>query len=198
MKLYKCIVSGFLAIAIIFSMTIPAFAVDSGAIVGAMEVAPDFGSWLWSTMKGTVNTIGSFISDDVCPGSSEEPGYNFRHNFVPQDTIVNGKAGTYYICKNCGLSAGEVLTPAYDTYVETLPAQGYNSDGSLMWSPAPSMMEYVSNYDGAVVCEHFLESEKNDNFNYDKATVNASFNCSANSMVVVPEVGANSSSYAYD
>jgi len=46
---------------------------------------------------------------------------------------VNGKAGTFYICKNCGLSAGEVLEPAYDDYVQDLPATGYNSAGKLVW-----------------------------------------------------------------
>ena len=61
MKPYKCIISVFLTIAITFSMVTPAFAVDPGTIIGAMEVAPDFGSWLWSGIKGSASFIGSFI-----------------------------------------------------------------------------------------------------------------------------------------
>ena len=41
----------------------------------------------------------------------------------------------FYVCRNCQKSAGEVLAPAYDDYVETLPAQGYDSSGGLLWSP---------------------------------------------------------------
>ena len=38
----------------------------------------------------------------------------------------------------CQKSAGEVLAPAYDNYVETLPAQGYDSSGKILWQPSYS------------------------------------------------------------
>ena len=36
----------------------------------------------------------------------------------------------------------EELKAAYDNYVETLPASGYNSDGSLLYSPTPYYLYY--------------------------------------------------------
>ena len=191
MKFYKRIISVFLVIAIISFLGIPALAVDSSAIVGALEVAPDFGSWLWSTMKGTVNTIGSFISDDVCPGSFEEPGYDFRHNFVPKDTIVAGKAGTFYVCSNCGKSAGEVLEPAYDEYVQELPATGYDSSGGLLWSPDFSYMRiYVyGSYENTryAYCPHSTE-DKEDTI----TDIVPSYDCEHMAITLWPLTGKNS------
>lgn len=133
LKVHKCIISGFLAIAISFSLSVSAFAVSPGVVIGAMEVVPDFGSWMWDTAKTGGNLIAGFIDDDYCAGA--ETSLNGRHDFVPQHTQVNGKTGTFYICKNCGKSAGEVLAPAYDNYVQTLPSTGYTSDGAILWHP---------------------------------------------------------------
>jgi len=122
-------------IAIVFSMCTPAYAVDFDGVIGAIQVAPDFGSWVWSAIKTGNSTFKWLTGDtDYCPGSGEQPGFNYRHDFIIQDTIVGSKAGTYYICKNCGLSAGEVLEPAYNDYVQNLPAQGIDSSGGLIYS----------------------------------------------------------------
>jgi len=132
LKIFKSIISGFAGIAIAISLCAPAYAVDFGGVVNAMQVVPDFGSWVWSAFK-TGNSSFKFLTGDknYCPGSGEQPGFNYRHDFTIQDTIVDGKAGTYYICKNCGMSAGEVLEPAYDDYVQDLPSTGYDSSGDL-------------------------------------------------------------------
>ncbi len=124
-----------MAIAIVTSLCMPVFAVNPEVVVGAMEVAPDFGSWIWSGIKGGADFIGSFISDDICPGGAENPGLNARHDFIPLHTTVNGKTGMFYVCRNCQKAAGEVLEPAYSDYVQDLPATGYNSAGKLVWQP---------------------------------------------------------------
>ena len=192
MKLFKNIIAGFLAIAITFSSTVPAFAVDPGTIVGALQVAPDFGSWLWDTAKTGGNLLAGFIdNDNYCPGA--ETSLNGRHDFAPQHTQINGKTGMFYICQNCGKSAGEVLAPAYNDYVETLPAQGYNSSGGLLWSPShgSSKAGFVRGSTSYVYCEHGEGKASGvvaDRFTY-------SFNCSSNFISLMPISGSRIFSY---
>ena len=75
--------------------------------------------------------MNSLFNENVCPGAG--PTANYRHIFEVQYTMSNVKLGYYNICKNCGESAGEVLEPAYQDQVSKLPAQGYTSDGGLVF-----------------------------------------------------------------
>lgn len=145
-----------MAIAIIISLCVPASAIDPSVVVEGMAVAPDFGSWLASGIKSGAYFLGSFLSDDICPGGAENPGFNARHDFVPQHTSVNGKTGMFYVCKNCQKSAGEVLEPAYDDYVETLPAQGYTSTGGFLWQP--TWADVLGLFPGNLKAPNYLES----------------------------------------
>ena len=89
-------------------------------------------------LSSGVQGIASFLNGDICALSSD--GYHYADSLF-SDHVGEGKDGAKYaeaICKFCGehfLCYATDLPPAYDDYVETLPASGYNSDGSLLYSP---------------------------------------------------------------
>ena len=130
MKILKSIIAVFLAVAIAVISFVPAFALDPGVIVDGAAVAPSFFDWAIGSMQSFGNWMNGFFNENVCQAAG--PTANYRHIFEVQYTMSNGKMGYYNICKNCGMSAGEVLEPAYQEQVSELPAQAYNSDGSLL------------------------------------------------------------------
>lgn len=136
-----------MVIVITIFFNVPAYAVldvviDPG-IADIWAVVPDLGSWLWNCYKTGGNAfMGLLDGDNYCPGA--ETSFNNRHNYASQHTTVDGKTGMFYICQNCGKSAGEVLASAYDTYVESLPATGYDSDGRLRF--LLPVKEFVASY----------------------------------------------------
>ena len=79
-------------------------------------------------MYGWQNLFVGLFDEDVCQASEE---YNSRHSFVKMHTTVDGKLGYYWICENCGKSAGEIAEEQYSGYVEGLPAAQIDDDGAL-------------------------------------------------------------------
>ena len=83
-------------------------------------------------------TAGDVASGTVCAGSSPD---KLHHGSVTAEGERGGvdKAGQPYVwvkCKYCGdmfKGYASDLSAAYDDYVSTLPASGYNSSGNLSW-----------------------------------------------------------------
>lgn len=162
--LYKRIISGVLVLVTMFLMCSPvAFASSEGSL---QSYQPEtFWGWLQSVDNSSWNFWKSLLDKDICPKS---PNTNGRHEFVKTHTTVDGKTGYFYVCKHCGKSAGEVGEEAYQQQVSDLPAPGYNSDGSLLWSPKiecfylvywPNRSYYVAG------CQHYLRGPNDLDFN---------------------------------
>lgn len=87
-------------------------------------------------LSSGVQGIASFLNGDICALSSD--GYHYADSLF-SDHVGEGKDGAKYaeaICKFCGehfLCYATDLPPAYDDYVQTLPAPGYSSSGELHW-----------------------------------------------------------------
>lgn len=124
---------------------LPGTTVDIPASGGGTEIyniggLSDFLIHLWD---GTVNAGAGWVSkgcdllmgNDTLQNCTSPMSYNNRHNFVQQYTRVDGKVGTFYVCEYCGLSAGEAFSDAYDSYTDTLPYKGLDSEGGFYWSP---------------------------------------------------------------
>ena len=189
MKILKSIIAVFLAVAIAVISFVPAFALDPGVIVDGAAVAPSFFDWAIGSMQSFGNWMNGFFNENVCQAAG--PTANYRHIFEVQYTMSNGKMGYYNICKNCGMSAGEVLEPAYQEQVSELPAQAYNSDGSLLLVASHKDMyaQYVHSgmsvrYYYFAVCEHSTK-EINDN------RCNSKIDCSNNSIVLSLKSGTS-------
>lgn len=120
-----------------------------GGILGDLDLM----NWLFDlavdSTVGISNWIVSLFNDDVCPQSLNTNGL---HNFVEKRTQVDGKAGLYYVCEYCGKSAGEVGSDSYNSYVDDLPATGYNSDGHLIWNPTIDDFNDFSGRKGFFFC----------------------------------------------
>lgn len=155
------IISLFISLLLLIGISMPGYAAV-GYIPGTTDIVPvDFGNWntpmipdsgggasslvqltydgndsdvywegIWSGAWRGFNFVRHFFDDDVCLLA---PVSNGHHSFVARHTMVNGNTGNYYICEYCGLSAGEVLENAYDSYVSDLPANGINSLNELLW-----------------------------------------------------------------
>ena len=138
-SLYKRIIAGAISlVTLFFSCTPSAYALGISDTDISIDVI-DFIQWVHGELKDTRDTVWGYlwskIDDDVCPSA---PSLGGRHNFVERRTQVDGKVSLYYICEYCGKSAGEVAQQAYNDYVGTLPATGYNSFGGLSWKIIPT------------------------------------------------------------
>jgi len=191
MKIFKGIISCVLGFAIsAFSLCVPAYAaVDPGLIIEGASVVPSFGDWVVGSMQSFGYWMNGFFDKDICQNSG--PGGDGRHIIEPRLTTINGKLGNYYICQNCGKSAGEVFEPAYQEQVSELPAQAYNSDGSLILVASHKDMHAQYVYSGMSVhyyyfaaCEHSTK-EINDN------RCNSKIDCSNNSIVLSLKSGTS-------
>ncbi len=174
---YKRIIAGACAIVTLFLSCVPSSAAGIGI---GFDLSPtDLWSWLNDIGYHTGNFWGSFIDKDLCPQSSNPGG---RHNFIEQRTTVDGKTGVYYICEYCGKSAGEVGNTAYDSQVSEMPVTGYASDGSLLYSPDPWYIRTEGN--GHISCEHDPQASNGTSWN-------CFFNCTVNSVQIVPFSGSS-------
>lgn len=183
MRKVKSIISAFLAVAIAVWSFVPAYAVDPGLIVEGAAIAPSFGDWLVGSGQSLANFFKGFIYDDVCQGAG--PTLNNRHVFEVQHTTLDGIPGYYNVCQNCGKAAAVVSKDSYKRGVSELPAQGYNSDGSLLFSPA-NAHDYMSFFRDKmrVYCSHSSLESSSTNLNYN-------FSCDDNSFTVFPSDGAS-------
>lgn len=137
-----------------------------------------------------VQGIAGGLVGDICSGSDD--GLHHATEFV--DGTLHQKDGLNYalgICLYCGkrfeIYGADVKT-AYDNYVETLPAPGYTSDGSLQCSLVHDYFwfrYYAGSSDTRYGCEHskdpFVSSTK----------YSLSLNCASNSFSVLPVSGSS-------
>ncbi len=189
-KLLKSCICSLMVLSLLTSLIVPAFAVSSEVV--ASLVGTDIFSWLLDQGVDIVAGIGSFFDKSICAAN---PNTDKLHDFEKRHTMVGDKTGYFYVCRYCGKFAGEVLEPAYDEYVQELPATGYDSSGGLFWSPTPAYMYLSSRFGldflgGLLGCEHYPYPEKL------TTTSNAvwSFDCSSNSVRLQPafeEYGLN-------
>lgn len=125
------ILSCFLAMVVLFLSVLPFQA------VGTEYVSKEsFWNWVASSSniaQGILSHIPIGSRDNVCANSDD--GYHHSNGF-----IKDGQDGYFRcVCKDCGQEFrgyASDLAPAYDNYVETLPATGYDSSGGLLWSPS--------------------------------------------------------------
>ena len=190
-KLYKRIIAGILTVVTIFLACSPvAFASDAGSL---QSYQPEtFWGWLQSIDNSSWNFWKSLLDKDICPKS---PNTNGLHEFVQTATTVDGKDGLYYVCRYCGDSADIVGKKVHQQQVDSLPASGYNSDGSLLWSPALKYINalyitgagfsWTSHYKA---CPHF--STDNSTYVPDAPFV-ANFDCDNLSVSIRPESGSS-------
>lgn len=132
-----------LVVTLVIAMAVPAHADVSDA---AGYVVGEF----WDMMTGKEydmyfdywkNFVG-YLAGEECPSSPDK----YHHGNVPVGGIgVFGSGGTddngkfvWHTCDYCGeqfkVYASD-LQQSYDAQVAELPATGYQSDGSLLWSP---------------------------------------------------------------
>ena len=124
------ILSCFLAMIVLFLSVLPFQA------VGTEYVSKEsFWNWVASSSniaQGILSHIPIGSRDNVCANSDD--GYHHSNGF-----IKDGQDGYFRcVCKDCGQEFrgyASDLAPAYDNYVETLPATGYTSTGGLIWYP---------------------------------------------------------------
>ncbi|WP_204792255.1 hypothetical protein, partial [Oscillibacter sp. CU971] len=107
------ILSGFLAVLMLFVATLPAHAISTGS---PLYDTIDFYTYVYGIYKGWKD--GNPNSDD-----------SLYPDFRPGGSFGSGPTGG-------GSFSKDEAKAAYDNYVETLPATGYDSSGGLLWSPS--------------------------------------------------------------
>ena len=163
-------------------MVIPCLTVPAKALPSVdIEINPvEFFDWVLDKSLDASSYFVGIFSDTYC-AFNPEGGVHRPHNFVRQYTTYKGKLGYYYVCEYCGDFAGEVGQEAYNDYVDTLPATGYNSDGSLLWYLNYS---YVYIGEGWVPNTVYLYCRHYDSFSAkhidDLSTMSYSCNCDTN------------------
>lgn len=166
--------------------------------VGTEYVSKEsFWNWVASSSniaQGILSHIPIGSRDNVCANSDD--GYHHSNGF-----IKDGQDGYFRcVCKDCGQEFrgyASDLAPAYNDYVETLPAPGYDSSGKLRYSPSPSYIKLVCGNHSPrcnIVCEHY-----NGTSSSSCSSITYSFDCSSNSVRVFPGTGKNDfrASYVY-
>ena len=158
MKVFNRIIAGFSAVAILFA----------NICVASADVSSDPGvkaDWWTGFLHGVMNRangvtiaelpLGAWISNvaagicgQVCDASDDHWHHADESDYLK---VSEGSDGTYAVrakCKYChkefiatGLTA-DSLSTAYSDYVNTLPAQGYDSAGTLLWQPNWSDTNY--------------------------------------------------------
>lgn len=138
------------------SMLSPAFAAENdycGAVTGwwdsvLYQLTQNHSPYWWGD---AVQSISGLLCQDVC-GSS--PDGVHHASSVSGGEMVDDTAGsfTYATCTYCHerfkVYASD-LQQSYDAQVAELPAMGYQSDGSLLWSPQYSYL-YAGNGAGLI------------------------------------------------
>ena len=149
MKVFNRIIAGFSAVAILFA----------NICVASADVSSDPGvkaDWWTGFLHGVMNRangvtiaelpLGAWISNvaagicgQVCDASDDHWHHADESDYLK---VSEGSDGTYAVrakCKYChkefiatGLTP-DSLSTAYSDYVNTLPAQGYDSAGTLLW-----------------------------------------------------------------
>ena len=168
------ILSGFLAVLMLFVATLPAHAISTGS---PLYDTIDFYTYVYGIYKGWKD--GNPNSDD-----SLYPG------FRPGGSFGSGPTGG-------GSFSKDEAKAVYDDYVETLPASGYNSDGALLYSPIPYYL-YYRKQGGALGSTHVWGCPHwealGDNRKASLTGLKAQFSCFCEdcAFIVSPQDGASS------
>lgn len=182
------ILSCFLAMVVLFLSVLPFQA------VGTEYVSKEsFWNWVASSSniaQGILSHIPIGSRDNVCANSDD--GYHHSNGF-----IKDGQDGYFRcVCKDCGQEFrgyASDLAPAYDNYVETLPASGYTSEGSILWSPKHECF-YVGTYTSGGLnpyyCPHGSE------WNGTLPNFLPTFDCSTLSVSIRPAVGSEQTGFS--
>ena len=124
------ILSVFLAVLMLSAVTAPVYATDDYTSTGNFWQSVARKKWLSGFLGSSL--IG-WVCDDVCSESSDK-----KHHGSLKSYDQNPDKSYTAVCDFCSAEFPVYdadLSAAYDNYVETLPASGYNSDGSLLYSP---------------------------------------------------------------
>ena len=125
------------------------------------------------------------VSDKVCSESGDK-----KHHGSLKSYEQNSDKSYTAICDFCSAEFPVYdadLSAAYDNYVETLPASGYTSEGSILWSPKHECF-YVGTYTSGGLnpyyCPHGSE------WNGTLPNFLPTFDCSTLSVSIRPAVGS--------
>ena len=138
--------------------------------------------WRWMAGSGgVVQKIIGYSFSSAC--SASDDGYHHASSYT-----LEGKDGTYQCnCIYCGdvfIATESDIKQSYNDYVETLPAQGYDSSGKLRYSPTPAYIRIfyrnVSGYHYYEDCDHVPSPQ------HTIGSVLARFNCDSNAVSVYP------------
>ena len=150
--------------------------------------------WHWLNKQGGIfNGIVAYGLGKACPESPD--GYHRSASTMGEGMLW--KDDQYQcVCDYCHQHFWAVesdIKQSYNDYVETLPAQGYNSSGGLLWSPShgSSRAGFVRGSTSYVYCEHGEGKASGvvaDRFTY-------SFNCSSNFISLMPISGSRTFLY---
>lgn len=146
-----------------------------------------FFSWVSGSNDIVAKILGHLpvFNMTACPNSADGQHHS--------DSYFEDRENGYYtsVCVHCGktfTAHASDLSAAYDNYVETLPAPGYTSDGSLQCSLVHDFFwfrYYAGSSDTRYGCEHskdpFVSSTK----------YSLSLNCASNSFSVLPVSGSS-------
>lgn len=139
--LFKRIITGICVVSITFSCIVPAVA-DTEVSSEIVSFWDKFHKWAFDNSQaygGVPAILAKLVipglSADIC-GSSDD---GLHHGALTGDSAVIKGQQTYKAkCKYCNsvffVSDAQIST-AYSNYVSTLPAQGYDSAGTLLWQP---------------------------------------------------------------
>ncbi len=170
---------------LILAVTVPAYATEIDYVS-----RDNFWNWIAGS-NGIAQKFVGFLSFAGTCAQSED---SYHHASSYEYDTGDGHYGC--VCIYCGkvfTAYASDLSAAYDDYVETLPAQGYNSSGGLLWSPSHRFSEagYVRGSNYRVRCEH--GEGKSSGVVVDRFTY--SFNCSSNFICLMPISGSRMFSY---
>lgn len=135
------------------------------------------------------------VSDKVCSESGDK-----KHHGSLKSYEQNSDKSYTAICDFCSAEFPVYdadLSAAYNDYVETLPASGYNSDGSLLYSPTPYYL-YYRKQGGALGSTHVWGCPHwealGDNRKASLTGLKAQFSCLCEdcAFIVSPQDGASS------
>ena len=140
------ILSVFLAVLMLSAVTAPVYAIDDYTSTGNFWQSVARKKWLSGFLGSSL--IG-WVCDDVCSESSDK-----KHHGSLKSYDQNPDKSYTAVCDFCSAEFPVYdadLSAAYDNYVETLPAPGYNSSGGLIWQPTLNDFDFGESFLGFAV-----------------------------------------------
>ena len=186
---------------LILAVSIPAYATEIDYVS-----RDSFWNWIAGS-NGIAQKFVGFLSFTGTCAQSED---SYHHASSYEYDMEDGHYGC--VCIYCGkvfTAYASDLSAAYNDYVETLPAQGYNSDGKLHLTPVHDYC-YISCDEGGVAnnyvyryCEHYSGSLSSDKKVYPSGSTGEDkhylfrLDCASSSITLTPLSGKTTFSYRY-